>query len=154
MEVGSYVGASGCFIAEGMRQAGSGGTLCCVDTWRNDAMSEGARDTWEEFRANTAPYGDLVVPLRGRSAGVAASFEAPVHFLFVDADHAYEAVRADIEAWFPLLAPGAVVAFHDVLYFEGVRRAFAELVFPRLDRVRGRPHLSWGRLRLEVRERP
>ena len=147
VEIGSYVGASSCFIAEGIRAAGGDTRLYCIDTWRNDAMSEGERDTWEEFGAHVAPYGDSVVPLRGRSVAVAASFDRPIHFLFVDSDHSYEAVRDDIESWFPRLAPGAVVAFHDVLYFEGVRRAFGELVAPRINRTGGRPNLSWGCLR-------
>jgi predicted O-methyltransferase YrrM len=149
VEVGSYLGASSCFIAEGIRAAGSSARLYCVDTWKNDAMSEGTRDTWEEFRRNTAPYGTAVEAVRKRSVEAAASFGRPVDFLFVDADHSYEAVRADIEAWFPLLAPGAVAAFHDVLYFEGARRAFHEFVVPRGSVGRGRPNLAWARMRGE-----
>jgi predicted O-methyltransferase YrrM len=147
VEVGSYLGASSCFIAEGLGSCGSGARLYCVDTWHNDAMSEGARDTWDKFRENVKPYGGMVVPLRGRSVEAAASFQGPVHFLFIDADHSYAAVRADVEAWFPLLAPGATVAFHDVLYFEGVKRTFKELVLPRVVQGTGRPNLAWARLR-------
>jgi len=147
VELGSYLGASACFIARGIRGGNGRARLHCVDTWRNDAMSEGPRDTWEEFRANVRPCGDLVVPVRSGTVAAAAGFAGPVHFLFVDADHDYEAVRADIRAWFPLLAPGATVAFHDVRFFPGVARAFAELVAPQAAAAGGLPNLSWARLR-------
>jgi len=42
-----------------------------------------------------------------------ADFEGPVHLLFVDGDHSYEGVKADIAGWTPKVAPGGVVAFHD-----------------------------------------
>ncbi len=146
VEVGSYLGASACFVAAGLQRAGGGGLLTCVDTWRNDAMSEGPRDTWKEFQANVGPWAGFIRAVRATSAEAAAAFVGPVDFLFVDADHAYEAVRADIEAWFPRLSPGATVAFHDVLYFPGVRRAVDELVAPRATASGGRPNLWWARL--------
>ncbi len=36
-------------------------------------------------------------------------------FIFVDGDHTYEGVRQDIINYFPLLAPGGIMAFHDYL---------------------------------------
>ena len=39
----------------------------------------------------------------------------PVEFLMLDGDHTYEGVRADFELYAPLVRPGGVIAFHDVL---------------------------------------
>ncbi|MCA1990568.1 MAG: class I SAM-dependent methyltransferase [Coleofasciculus sp. S288] len=36
-------------------------------------------------------------------------------FIFVDGDHTYEGVRQDIINYFPLLAPGGIMMFHDYL---------------------------------------
>lgn len=36
-------------------------------------------------------------------------------FIFVDGDHSYEGVRQDIIDYFPLLAPGGIMMFHDYL---------------------------------------
>lgn len=36
-------------------------------------------------------------------------------FIFVDGDHSYEGVRQDILNYFPLLAPGGIMVFHDYL---------------------------------------
>lgn len=127
VEIGSYLGASSCLLAAGIR--GRGGLLYCIDTWTNDAMSEGARDTWEAFRRNTAPFGAAVRPLRGRSAELAGKVaaEAPrVDLLFIDADHTYAACRSDWERYVPLLRPGGVVVLHDTGWSDGVRRVATE----------------------------
>jgi predicted O-methyltransferase YrrM len=39
----------------------------------------------------------------------------PVDFLFVDGDHTYEGVRADYELYGPLVRPGGLIAFHDIV---------------------------------------
>jgi Flp pilus assembly protein TadD len=36
-------------------------------------------------------------------------------FMFIDGDHSYEGVRQDILNYFPLLAPGGIMLFHDYL---------------------------------------
>lgn len=41
---------------------------------------------------------------------------APVGLLYIDADHSYEGVRADWEAWTPHMSEGAVVVFDDYRY--------------------------------------
>ena len=38
----------------------------------------------------------------------------PIDFLFIDASHAYVDVKRDWETYRPLLAPNAVVGFHDI----------------------------------------
>jgi predicted O-methyltransferase YrrM len=44
----------------------------------------------------------------------------PVDFLHIDGDHTYDGVRADYEMYVPLLAPGGVVALHDILFHPAV----------------------------------
>lgn len=39
----------------------------------------------------------------------------PLDFLFVDGDHSTEGVRADIALYLPLLRPGGIAAFHDIV---------------------------------------
>lgn len=55
------------------------------------------------------------VRLSGAEAGRAhrTTGREPIDFLFIDGDHAYEAVRSDWEAWRPLVASGGIVALHD-----------------------------------------
>jgi cephalosporin hydroxylase len=62
-----------------------------------------------------------VVPFQGDS-GAASTLEAvrkvfpePIDYLFLDGDHSYEGVRRDFETYGPLVRPGGVVAFHDIV---------------------------------------
>ena len=36
-------------------------------------------------------------------------------FLFIDGDHSYDGVKKDFEMYSPLLAPGGMIAFHDIV---------------------------------------
>lgn len=56
----------------------------------------------------------------------------PVDFLFIDGDHSYEGVKRDFLDYGPLVRPGGIIAFHDIVYhFAGlggdVSRFWAEI---------------------------
>jgi predicted O-methyltransferase YrrM len=146
LEVGSYLGASASFLALGLRDARVSASVYCVDTWQNDAMTEGSRDTYARFLKNVSPFGDSIVPLRGSSREVAREFGGRVSLLFIDGDHSYEGVRADIEAWLDSVEPGGTVVFHDIGWAVGVQRAVAEFVEPICQSSGRSPNLYWARL--------
>jgi hypothetical protein len=58
----------------------------------------------------------------------ATEFSGSVGLLFVDADHDYEAIRADLRAWMPVVVQEGWVAFHDVGQWSGPTRAAADLL--------------------------
>ena len=53
--------------------------------------------------------------------------EQPVDFIFIDGDHTYEGVRKDFEMYKPLIRNGGYIAFHDIVYAEGVSRFWLEI---------------------------
>src|SRR5262245_8562946 len=126
VEVGSYLGASSIVIASHMPP---GSSLWCIDTWANDAMSEGPRDTYADFVRNTKRYTDKLIPLRKTSVEAAANFSGKIDFLFIDGDHSYEGCKADLDSWLPKVKPGGIVALHDV-WADGVKRAIRECLLP------------------------
>jgi predicted O-methyltransferase YrrM len=145
LEVGSYLGASACFLVAAAEEIG--GQVHCVDTWRNEGMSEGFRDTWQEFRTNTERYASLIIPHRGHSVDVAGAFDGQLDLLFIDGDHSYEGCRSDALAWLPHLKPGGIIVMHDYDWAEGVQRVVAELIRPRQrDRGHMLQHTYWARM--------
>jgi len=128
VELGSYLGASSCFLAAAASE--TGGRLYCVDTWQNEGMTEGPRDTYQEFLSNTRRYYHLIVPIRARTQDAASNFDQMIDLLFIDADHRYEAVVADLGCWLPKLRPGGWLLMHDWGWAEGVKRAIQEIVVP------------------------
>ncbi len=127
-EIGSYLGASACFLAAAARERES--EVYCIDTWRNDSMSEGNRDTWGEFERNVARYRTWIKPVRSSSVEAATQVPDGLALLFVDGDHSYEGVVGDLHAWLPKLQDGGWLVMHDWGVYPGVRRAVEELVRP------------------------
>jgi predicted O-methyltransferase YrrM len=130
LEIGSYLGASAHIIAAAIEPK-KNAKLFCVDTWKNDAMSEGTRMTHHLFLSNTERYRNLITPLCGNSSDVSRSFQNSIDFLFIDGDHSYEGVLTDVDAWFPKLSKQALVLFHDISWAEGVQRVVMEVVKPK-----------------------
>ena len=138
VEVGSYLGASTAFL--GFAAMRNEGQVHAVDPWTNDAMGvEGQRNTWGEFRANTRTFEHYITPHRGTSADVLARDGAiPCDMLFIDGDHAYEAVVTDLRGWLPSLKPNGVLAMHDIDAAD-VKRAFDDVVG--VGRIAGEPRI-------------
>jgi len=147
-EIGSYIGASACCFGAAA-SADKNTQIICIDTWNNDAMSEGNRDTWAESKKNTASFSDFVVPVRGFSTDVVEQVRkiAPsLDLLFIDGDHSYEGVKADWEAYKDFLNPGAIVVFHDYGWADGVKRVVREDVLPLVSSHDQLPNMWWGTL--------
>lgn len=52
----------------------------------------------------------------------------PIDLLFIDGDHSYEAVKRDFELYSPLVRPGGLVGFHDVVMEPETGRAYNDIV--------------------------
>lgn len=145
IEIGSYLGSSSCFIAHAINERES--LLYCIDTWQNDAMSEGNKDTFEEFEKNTRNLRNVIRVVKKFSTEAVedvAHLKGKISFLFVDGDHSYGSVKKDWEIFSPFLLDDAIVVFHDSGWAEGVQRVIREYVLPRMKRHGSLPNLWWG----------
>jgi predicted O-methyltransferase YrrM len=144
LEVGSYLGASTLFLAAAAKEIGHGAKVHSVDTWENQGMSEGFRDTWSEFNENTKSYTSCIVSHRGKSIQIAQTFTGQIDLLFLDGDHSYEGCRLDVENWLPHLKPGGLIIMHDYGWAEGVQKVVYEFIQPRAVREGSLPNLYWA----------
>lgn len=56
-----------------------------------------------------------------------AIYSKPINVIFIDGDHTYEGCKADIDNWYPQMAPKGVILFHDCdASSPGVEKAVAE----------------------------
>jgi predicted O-methyltransferase YrrM len=143
VEIGSYLGASSCFLAEGLKM----GKIYCIDTWHNEGMTEGDRDTYKEFQENTKKYNDKIIAIRGFSFEATdklKSLNKPISLLFFDGDHSYSGVKTDWDLYSPLLKKGALVIFHDWGWAEGVQKLIREDVLPAVRKQGYLPNMWWG----------
>lgn len=140
VEIGSYLGASSLVLS----RANKKNTLYCIDTWNNDAMSEGSWDTMSAFLHNTK-HCKNIVPLRMWSTEAVDKVPQNIDMLFVDGDHSYEGVKKDIDLYFPKIKSGGIVAMHDIGWAEGVNRVIKEDIMPYISESGTLPNLFWGR---------
>ncbi len=126
LEIGSHLGSSALFICAGLKEVS--GHLTCVDTWMNQTMPDGEKNTYEEFKANTRQYLDMITPLRKFSYELTFSdLGGPLDFVFIDGDHSECGVRSDFRVIEPWVKRGGIVAFHDVTpAFPGVHVVLGE----------------------------
>ncbi|MCM3926243.1 class I SAM-dependent methyltransferase [Frankia sp. AiPs1] len=128
-EVGTYCGKSTLYLAAGARAAGA--TVVTVDHHRG---SEENQAGWEYHdttlvdprtgRLDTLPFlrrtleqaqvEDVVTAIVGRSEQVGRWWSTPVALLFLDGGHTEQQARADYSAWARHVAPGGLLAIHDV----------------------------------------
>lgn len=141
VEIGSYIGASSLMIALGL---GRDSRLICIDTWQNDAMTEGNWDSFEVFKKNTHKVGHKIDPWRMTSVEAGKIFNEKIDFVFIDGDHSYEGVKQDVDLWLPRLKSGGIIALHDIEWAEGVKRVLVEDVRPYISREGSLPNLFWG----------
>lgn len=96
-----------------------------------DALTPQARfdQMYDEVRRIMEPYESRVRILR-RWSGEAAEYiaDASQDLVFIDADHSYEGVRADMARWAPKVVPGGWLSGHDYgsPRFPGVQQAVDE----------------------------
>jgi predicted O-methyltransferase YrrM len=129
VEIGAYCGRSALYLAPAARAAGT--ALISVDHHRgseehqpgwehHDAdlwdAAAGALDTLPAFRDAMRRGGveDVVVAVVAESALAARLLKGPFGLVFVDGGHALKTALSDWRAWAGAVAPGGVLAIHDV----------------------------------------
>lgn len=134
VEIGSWHGDSAKALVKG------GATVLCVDTWEGSPTDQTAAlakesDPYWKFCQNTVHEREAgLIECEQLDSVTAAMHECligrtPFDIIFIDADHSYEATKADIEAWLPHLTPNGVMVGHDyrVIQFPGVAKAVEEV---------------------------
>jgi predicted O-methyltransferase YrrM len=129
LEVGTYCGKSTIYLAAAARAKGQ--PVITVDHHHGSEENQpgweyhdttlvdprtGRLDTLPHVRATLAAAGveDDVIVVVGRSAAVARLWRTPLGMLFIDGGHTDVAATTDYESWAPWIAPGGLLAIHDV----------------------------------------
>jgi cephalosporin hydroxylase len=134
VEIGVYTGRSLLYMAEGSL-AGNGAVVWGVDPWHTPRASEPKYKDPKTFDYAMTAFAmseasHLIKTIRDYGVAVGERWDGPrVGLLYVDADHRYAPVLADVHAWLPHFAEDCIVAFDDYHDdFPGVIRAVDELV--------------------------
>jgi len=118
-EVGSWTGLGSTQTFLSKLAEVPGATLVCVDNWRGGSaeyqreMSE-RYDIFGTFRANVEASRTQIIPIVADSISAAKLIaENTFDLVFIDADHSFDCIKADIAAWLPKVRPGGILCGHD-----------------------------------------
>jgi MMP 1-O-methyltransferase len=129
VEVGAWCGKSTVYIGAACEETGS--VLFSIDHhhgseenqagWEHHDLEvvdprTGQIDTLPFWRQaiDAAGLGKSVIGIIGSSPTVAAHWEPPIDFCFIDGGHGSEPAWADYSGWAPKIARGGILAIHDV----------------------------------------
>jgi MMP 1-O-methyltransferase len=129
LEVGTYCGKSAVYLGAAAEEVGT--VLFTIDHHRGSEENQagwehhdtqlvdpatGRMDTLPFFRKTVEQAGleDAVIAIVGQSTAVAPHWNTPLGLVFIDGGHGSEPAHRDFESWSPKVAPGGVLAIHDV----------------------------------------
>ena len=129
LEIGSWCGKSAVYLGSAAHAAGT--VLFSVDHHRGSEENQegwehhdprvvdpntGRIDTLPFFRRTVSDAGleGTVIAVVGESSTVAAHWRTPLGLVFVDGGHGAGPAMADYEGWSGHVAPGGLLAIHDV----------------------------------------
>ncbi len=120
VEIGSWQGRSTASMAVEIANSGKEIKFDCIDTWKGSKyfpeMTHFAKkhDVFAAFKKRTAPVAKYINAIQSRSTDAVKRYkDASLDFVFLDGAHDACAVRADINAWWPKLKKGGILAGHD-----------------------------------------
>lgn len=113
VEIGAYLGCTTRVLAEACIAHNKG--LVVVDSWDGTQDASG-EDIYRQFRENTSDLGRVLTIIREKSQDTRLFHGVPgnIALVFVDGDHSYRGCYDDLVKFWDLLAPGGVLAVHDM----------------------------------------
>jgi predicted O-methyltransferase YrrM len=129
VEVGTYKGKSILYLAEGIQERKLKVRLYGVDSFVGEStVNETSDDIRNAYHRNIEPFKDKIITIERPSLEAVDTFaDGSLAFVFIDAAHDYDNVKADILAWLPKVKKGGILAGHDYNH-PPVRKAVDELL--------------------------
>jgi len=99
------------------------GKILCIDAFIGEPGIPDDPLMEEKCRKNLE--GTKCELIKGLSIDVAKTLlNESLDWVYIDADHRYEVVKADLEAWFPKVRKGGVISGHDYVKYENGETVF------------------------------
>ena len=128
VEVGAFLGKSAVYMAVEIINSVKNIKFDCIDHWEgseehNDNDEVNLERLYEDFLENIKPVKDIINPIRANSIDASKLYKPnSLDFIFIDASHDTDSVKADLTYWMPRVKEDGVIAGDD-LNNEGVANA-------------------------------
>jgi len=133
VEIGSWKGKSSAFTAVEIINSGKDIKFDCIDTWKGSKEHQDYSNLdilFKTFKENMKPLEGYYNAIQMNSLDAVNLYEDnSLDFIFIDASHEYEDVKADIISWMPKLKETGIIGGDDYDNgdFPGVKKAVEEI---------------------------
>lgn len=116
---GAEIGVERAMYSEVLCRENPGVHLSCVDAWTayrgyRDHVSQSKLDRfYDESRERLAPYKNVTFYRKFSLDAVNYFKDGSLDFVYIDGNHNFENVTADLAAWSKKVRPGGIIAGHD-----------------------------------------
>lgn len=115
LSTGAEVGVCEKMFSETLLRYSKLKKLYSIDMWKYTDGTPMVKEM-NECRTRLSEFGNRSEIIVSESVAAAAGFaDNSLDFVYIDADHSYDGVTADINAWLPKVVPGGVISGHDYL---------------------------------------
>jgi predicted O-methyltransferase YrrM len=98
-----------------------------IDCLTNGVIQEALDESYQKMLFSIRYFLDKTVVVKKTSIEASKDFEDNFFdFVYIDASHDYEPVKADINAWWPKVKIGGIIGGHDYKWSPHVERAVRE----------------------------
>lgn len=129
VEVGAFYGKSSAYLAVEIVNSQKNIKLDIVDTWRGseehqengwDRQDPMINDTaFDIFEQNMLPVKGHYTPIKLPSVEASKLYaDESLDFVYIDAAHDYDSIKADVEAWLPKVKVGGYLCGHDYITWD------------------------------------
>lgn len=146
VEIGAWKGTSTAYLAVEIINQNKNIKLDVVDTWEgspehSNEDSVKNKTLYTEFLNNMNPVKNYLTPIKMTSIEASKLYkDKSLDFVFIDANHGTEDVMSDLEAWYPKIKDGGVIAGHD---YETTVKVAVDKFFENKNKQINQMYRSW-----------
>ena len=118
-EIGVCKGYSTKTILSALEDNKKGKLYSCDIKDRSDIIPEELKEYWDFKQINSLDYHK--------------QWNLPIDILIIDRDHSYEMAKADFENYEKFVKNGKYIFFHDTVSWEGSKKFFQEIKYPKIN---------------------
>lgn len=127
VEIGSWCSKSLTYLTAAALKTKNNSKVISIDPFLTSKYEpNGKYETFVQNLKNNEIY-ERIIHIKERSQIVGENFNEKIEFIFIDGLHKYEAVKKDLELFYPKIIEGGYIALHDVTHHEGPTKLAIEL---------------------------
>lgn len=127
VEIGTWQGTSAVYMGVEIVNSGKKIKFDCIDPWKDLNDGYDYVGSFDKFLQNIKPLSSVINYHKLESVEASKLYkDESLDFVFIDGAHDYDNVKNDVNAWYPKVKNGGIIAGHDYTIPSPVQQAVDE----------------------------